>query len=305
MEVFQYLVHPVTRRVPEVVEAGEVGRVEHVETMVAIPAPADTDPRWSLELAGGAVVDFGCHGLHAHEMAGPLAGGCPSSSPPDPGSAPGTVGSAGEVMAHNFVQPHTHDRRTVIPPAGSRTEALGRRASGPRRRHPCPSVPLQLSTRLIERETASLAICPACCAPWSGRRASSPPGGCRRSRLRRPPPARRCPPAAGRSGRAFRTGVVERQERGGQVALRVRSASTACKAVDLGPAAEDDPRFCSAGRPGGREVGVADVADQGDRRQPAADLRWPLTDVCCTRNITPSRQQPAPSAFPSPRWPCS
>ena len=30
-----------------------------------MPAPDPDDPRWSLELAGGALMDLGCYGLHA------------------------------------------------------------------------------------------------------------------------------------------------------------------------------------------------------------------------------------------------
>ena len=52
-----------------------------------IPAPADNDPRWSLELAGGAMMDVGCYAVHAQRMLGRLTGmssakshGCPLGS---------------------------------------------------------------------------------------------------------------------------------------------------------------------------------------------------------------------------------
>ncbi|MBW8816740.1 MAG: Gfo/Idh/MocA family oxidoreductase, partial [Streptomyces sp.] len=77
MEAFHYLFHPVTRRLHEVLASGEIGELRHVEAMVAIPAPPDTDPRWSLSLAGGAVMDLGCYGLHALRMLAPWAGGAP------------------------------------------------------------------------------------------------------------------------------------------------------------------------------------------------------------------------------------
>lgn len=48
-----------------------------VEVAAAIPAPADGDPRWSLELAGGALMDLGCYALHAHRVLAPWAGGPP------------------------------------------------------------------------------------------------------------------------------------------------------------------------------------------------------------------------------------
>lgn len=38
MEAFHYLFHPVTQRLFDIVESGELGRIEHVATMVTIPA---------------------------------------------------------------------------------------------------------------------------------------------------------------------------------------------------------------------------------------------------------------------------
>jgi predicted dehydrogenase len=165
MEAFHYLFHPLTRRLIDIAESGELGRIEHVATMVAIPAPPDDDLRWSLALAGGAVMDLGCYSLHAQRMAGRLAGGSPvvvsaragtRTGSPDvdewldadlafPGGVTGSarchmahgqveitfriVGSDGEAVAHNFVQPHLDDRLTVTTGDGSRTESLGRRSS--------------------------------------------------------------------------------------------------------------------------------------------------------------------------------
>jgi predicted dehydrogenase len=165
MEAFHYLFHPLTRCLIEVAESGELGRIEHVATMVAIPAPPDDDPRWSLPLAGGAVMDLGCYSLHAHRMAGRLVGGSPEvvsaragtrSGSPDvdewldadlifPSGVTGSarchmahgqveitfriVGSDGEAIAHNFVQPHLDDRLTVTTGVGSRTDSLGKRSS--------------------------------------------------------------------------------------------------------------------------------------------------------------------------------
>lgn len=77
MEAFHYLFHPVTRRLHELLAGGELGTLRRVETLVAIPAPDDTDPRWSLALAGGALMDLGCYGLHATRMLAPWAGGAP------------------------------------------------------------------------------------------------------------------------------------------------------------------------------------------------------------------------------------
>lgn len=165
MEAFHYLFHPVTRRLHEILESGELGELRHVETLVAIPAPPDTDPRWSLELAGGAVMDLGCYSLHALRMLAPWAGGAPRlvsarggerAGAPGvdewldadlafPGGATGSarchmaydelemscriVGSRGEATAPNFVLPHRDDRVVVRTPDGERTERLGNRSS--------------------------------------------------------------------------------------------------------------------------------------------------------------------------------
>lgn len=165
MEAFHYLFHPVTRRLLAIVESGELGEVEHVDTVMAIPAPPDADPRWSLALAGGAMMDLGCYGLHAQRMMGRFAGGPPElvsaragvrgeladidewldAELAFPGGATGSarchmaykdvemtfrvVGTQGEAVVHNFVQPHLDDRLSVTTRAGTRVEACGKRSS--------------------------------------------------------------------------------------------------------------------------------------------------------------------------------
>jgi predicted dehydrogenase len=165
MEAFHYLFHPVTRRLHEILADGEIGDLERVEAMVAIAAPPDTDPRWSLPLAGGAVMDLGCYSLHALRMLAPFAGGAPRlvaarggerAGAPGvdewldaelefPGGATGSArchmaydgldmsiritGTRGEAYAPNFVLPHLDDRVVVRTDAGERTERLGTRSS--------------------------------------------------------------------------------------------------------------------------------------------------------------------------------
>ncbi|MGX5211191.1 Gfo/Idh/MocA family protein [Streptomyces violaceus] len=165
MEAFHYLFHPVTRRLHELLDSGELGALRHVEAMVAIAAPPGTDPRWSLPLAGGALMDLGCYSLHALRMLAPWAGGAPRlagarggerAGAPGvdewldadlefPGGATGSarchmsydalemsiriVGSRGEATAPNFVLPQLDDRIVVRTPEGERTERLGTRSS--------------------------------------------------------------------------------------------------------------------------------------------------------------------------------
>jgi predicted dehydrogenase len=165
MEAFHYLFHPVTRRLHEILASGEIGTLRRVEALVAIPAPPDTDPRWSLPLAGGAVMDLGCYSLHALRQLAPWAGGAPrlvSARGGERAGAPavdewldaeleypdGATGSArchmaydelemslrvvgtdGEASAPNFVLPQLDDRVVVRTAKGERTERLGTRSS--------------------------------------------------------------------------------------------------------------------------------------------------------------------------------
>ena len=70
MEGFHYLFHPVTRRALELAGDGTLGDITHVEVRMAMPEPSDSDPRWSLELGGGALMDLGCYGLHVMRQLG-------------------------------------------------------------------------------------------------------------------------------------------------------------------------------------------------------------------------------------------
>jgi predicted dehydrogenase len=79
LEAFHYPFHPLFLRVCELVAAGAVGEVQHVETLLRMPAPPDGDPRWSLELAGGSTMDLGCYALHcARRLGNRFLGGEPS-----------------------------------------------------------------------------------------------------------------------------------------------------------------------------------------------------------------------------------
>jgi predicted dehydrogenase len=65
VEGFHYIHHPVNLRLRELVMSGALGRIQRVDLVLALPAPPDTDPRWSLQLAGGATMDLGCYVLDA------------------------------------------------------------------------------------------------------------------------------------------------------------------------------------------------------------------------------------------------
>jgi predicted dehydrogenase len=149
VEGFHYLFHPVMQRLFALLDAGELGELERVDALIAMPAPDDGDPRWSFDLAGGALMDLGCYGLHAHRALGRWAGGEPDlvdarakerAGAPGvdewlaadlrfPSGATGSVrcsmahprfemtlrveGSRGEATVMDFVQPHKDDRVVV------------------------------------------------------------------------------------------------------------------------------------------------------------------------------------------------
>jgi predicted dehydrogenase len=76
-EGFHYLYHPLMRRLLSLLADGGLGTLQHVECSMLMGAPAADDPRWSLELSGGALMDLGCYGLHAHRVLADFAGGAP------------------------------------------------------------------------------------------------------------------------------------------------------------------------------------------------------------------------------------
>jgi predicted dehydrogenase len=164
-EGFHYLFHPVMQRLFTLLASGALGELRHVDAIVAMPAPDDGDPRWSFDLAGGALMDLGCYGLHAHRHLGRWGGGEPElveARAAERGGAPGVdewleadlrfpsgatgsvrcsmvhprfemtlrvEGSRGEVTVVDFVQPHKDDRVVIRTDAGERTEHLGTRSS--------------------------------------------------------------------------------------------------------------------------------------------------------------------------------
>ena len=163
VEAFHYLFHPVTQRVFEIARSGELGDLTGVEVIMAMPEPDAADPRWSLELAGGAIMDLGCYGLHVCRMLADAAGagGVPrvvsaQAEERDPGvDAAATIDlefpsgvparsvnsmvhprfeftmrllfAAGEVFAHDFIRPNLDGRVSVTDSSGVHVERLDTR----------------------------------------------------------------------------------------------------------------------------------------------------------------------------------
>ena len=162
VEAFHYVYHPVTRRLLELIGSGQLGELEHLEVRMRMPSPGDDDPRWSLELAGGALMDLGCYGLHLIRTVGRLVGSEPEIvSTKATERAPGVdatcdvdlrlgeatarsvnsmladdhhfsvraTGRLGEALVHNFIKPHDDDRLTIRTDGGERIERHGTRTS--------------------------------------------------------------------------------------------------------------------------------------------------------------------------------
>lgn len=163
LEGFHYFFHPVTRRAFQLAIDGELGEIRRVEVRMAMPAPGDGDPRWSLDLAGGALMDLGCYGLHIMRTLGRFCLGGPtvtgasakqrfpgvdarcdvelefpngatglstnSMVAPDYSFTLKIAGSAGEAFVHDFIHPAADDRLTVRTAGGSTIEHHGTRPS--------------------------------------------------------------------------------------------------------------------------------------------------------------------------------
>jgi predicted dehydrogenase len=158
MEGFHYLFHPVMRRALELAADGTIGDMHHVEVRMATPSPDASDPRWSLELAGGALMDLGCYGLHIMRRFGHpsiirahakertpgvdewcdvelgFPGGATGLSAntmatPDHAYTVKIVGTKGDVLVHDFIKPNEDDRLTIRTASGTRVEHHGTRSS--------------------------------------------------------------------------------------------------------------------------------------------------------------------------------
>lgn len=60
-EAFAYRYHPLTSQVKEIVDAGEVGAIKHIEAQFCFLLPFTNNIRFNLDLAGGALMDCGCY----------------------------------------------------------------------------------------------------------------------------------------------------------------------------------------------------------------------------------------------------
>ena len=64
MAAFRCSSDPMTARMLEIVRGGELGELRHVAGAFCFPLPRKGDIRWSVPLAGGALMDAGCYPIH-------------------------------------------------------------------------------------------------------------------------------------------------------------------------------------------------------------------------------------------------
>ncbi len=158
MEAFHYRYHPVAKRMLEIVESGELGSLETVETWVCFPLPRFSDIRYQYDLGGGALMDAGCYAVHMARLLGgadpEVVGAQAKLRGPDidramraelrfDGGHKGTVtcsmwsrdllhigirvtGSNGTLRVFNPLMPHMYHRISVSTGAGSRGRGRGR-----------------------------------------------------------------------------------------------------------------------------------------------------------------------------------
>lgn len=162
VEAFHYRYHPVFLRFLDLITSGELGSLQRIEVTMLMPAPPDHDPRWSLAMAGGAMMDLGCYGLHVMRTVGAAFGAVPvitaaRAREREPGvdavfEAEASIGDAvgvsvnsmvaddfhfslkatgtrAEVLAPNYIKPQEDDRLIVTTSSGKKVEHLGSRAS--------------------------------------------------------------------------------------------------------------------------------------------------------------------------------
>lgn len=159
MEAFHYRYHPLALRVREIIDSGELGILNKVETYMCFPLPKFSDIRYRHDLAGGALMDAGCYAVHMARFFGReeprIVSAQAKLRTPDvdramraevqyPSGHMGSitcsmwswtllkmsariVGDKGEARVFNPIAPQFYHRLTVIAGGKKRVEKLSRR----------------------------------------------------------------------------------------------------------------------------------------------------------------------------------
>ena len=158
MEAFHYRYHPFAARLQEIVQSGELGAVQRVETAMCFPLPRFGDIRYDYGLAGGATMDVGCYTIHClrllagedpevtsavAKLKGPKIDRAMKAELRFPSGATGAihcsmwsssilklgatvVGDQGVMKVRNFTMPHLFGKLTVSTAAGKRSEVASK-----------------------------------------------------------------------------------------------------------------------------------------------------------------------------------
>jgi predicted dehydrogenase len=161
MEAFHYRYHPLAERMREIVDRGELGRLEHIEAWLCAPIPNKADIRYQEALSGGAMMDMGSYVVHWARLLGGAEPTVVSATPTlhrpvldramtaelsFPAGHTATihcsmwsrsllhlsaraVGERGELAVFNPIAPQTFSWLTVRSQGGRRTEFPSRRAT--------------------------------------------------------------------------------------------------------------------------------------------------------------------------------
>lgn len=76
-DAFHYRYHPIFGRFLDAITGGEIGPLRSLRVRMMMPPPPEDDLRWSLRLAGGAMMDLGCYALHVVTTLAEALGGRP------------------------------------------------------------------------------------------------------------------------------------------------------------------------------------------------------------------------------------
>ncbi|MHA1110318.1 MAG: Gfo/Idh/MocA family protein [Promethearchaeota archaeon] len=63
-EAFHYRYHPLMKRVMEIVQSAEIGKINKVEASMCFPLPNKNDIRFQYDIGGGATMDAGCYTIN-------------------------------------------------------------------------------------------------------------------------------------------------------------------------------------------------------------------------------------------------
>lgn len=155
-EAFHYRYHPFFERIVSEMARNTIGRVKHIEAVLAVTITPGDPVRWDYALAGGSTMDLGCYPIswirhvmgedpivisaegnigppfvdvemdaHLRFPSGTTAHIRTSMISPSPDICLTITGTAGRIVADNPLAPHTGNLLTIESPTGTTSESIG------------------------------------------------------------------------------------------------------------------------------------------------------------------------------------